>query len=112
MLDERNAEEAMTSPEMFRRQQGEEQKTTNGGFEVGSCHSELRGLIGCELDVEAGLRTAIGVASIAIRRSEIGSHILSYGYFLQRPPDLGAQTSSPRQTTIDRTHVMTRTACS
>jgi hypothetical protein len=34
MLDERNAEEAMTSPEMFRRQQGEEQKTTNGGLEV------------------------------------------------------------------------------
>ena len=34
MLDERNAEEAMTSPEMFRRQQGEEQKTTNRGLEV------------------------------------------------------------------------------
>ena len=34
MLDERNAEEAMTSPEMFRRQQGEEEKTTNGGLEV------------------------------------------------------------------------------
>jgi len=34
MVDERNTEEAMTSPEMFRRQQGEEQKTTNGGLEV------------------------------------------------------------------------------
>ena len=34
MLDERNAEEAMTSPEMFRSQQGEAEKTTNGTLEV------------------------------------------------------------------------------
>jgi D-apionolactonase len=34
MLDERNAEEAMTSPEMFRSQQGEVEKTTNGVLEV------------------------------------------------------------------------------
>ena len=34
MLDERNAEEAMSSPEMFRSQQGEVEKTTNGGLEV------------------------------------------------------------------------------
>ena len=31
MLDERNAEEAMTSPEMFRSQQGEVERTTSGG---------------------------------------------------------------------------------
>jgi hypothetical protein len=34
MLDERNAEEAMTSPETFRTQQGEEEKTSNGSLEV------------------------------------------------------------------------------
>jgi hypothetical protein len=34
MLDERNAEEAMTSPEIFRKQQGEEQKATDGGLEI------------------------------------------------------------------------------
>jgi len=34
MLDERNAEEAMTSPEMFRTEQGEAEKTTNGSLEV------------------------------------------------------------------------------
>jgi hypothetical protein len=34
MLDERNAEDAMTSPEMFRSQQGDVEKTTNGGLEV------------------------------------------------------------------------------
>jgi len=34
MLDERNAEEAMTSPEMFRSQQGEVEKTTSGVLEV------------------------------------------------------------------------------
>jgi len=34
MLDERNAEDAMTSPETFRSQQGEVEKTTNGGLEV------------------------------------------------------------------------------
>jgi hypothetical protein len=34
MLDERNAEEAMTSPETFRSQPAEVEKTTNGGLEV------------------------------------------------------------------------------
>jgi len=34
MLDERNAEEAMTSPEMFRSQPGEVEKTTTGGLAV------------------------------------------------------------------------------
>ena len=34
MLDERNVEEAMTSPEKFRSQQGEAQNTTKGDLEI------------------------------------------------------------------------------